>query len=149
MDEDVVWKHQSTLIIKLFGIFDVDDFIWRKNNDQWVPTWDNKIRVRMSKEQIISIHKEACILGPLAALFGRELQQFLMQNPKATLIKQQDMQYSIDNGRKAIKETSKPNYARWGEGDEHASSSTRARSPRREWYRGNQDVEHDQHRHGY
>ena len=99
MDEDVLWKHQSTLIIKLFGIFDVNDFIWRKNNDQWVPTWDNKIRVRMSKEQIISIHKESCILGPLAALFGRELQQFLMQNPKATLIKQQDMQYSIDSGQ--------------------------------------------------
>ena len=134
MDEDVLWKHQSTLINKLFGIYDVNDFIWRKNNDQWVPTWDNKTRVRMTKDQIISIHKEACILGPLAALFGRDLQQFLMQNPKAALIKQEEMQYSIDNGRKAIKETSKPNYAKWGEQDGHASSSTRARSPRRDWY---------------
>ena len=134
MDEDVLWKHQSTLITKLFGIFDVNDFIWRKNNDQWVPTWDNKIRVRMTKDQIISIHKESCILGPLAALFGRDFQQFLMKNPKAALIKQEEMQYSVDNGRRAIKETSQPNYAKWSEQEGQASSSTRARSPQREWY---------------
>ena len=125
MDEESLWRHQSTLINKVFGIYNVNDFIWRKNNDQYVPTWDNKTRVCMSKDQVISVHKEACILGPLAALFGRELQQFLMQNPKATLIKQQDMQYSIDSGRTAIKVTSKPAYANWGAEDENASQSSK------------------------
>ena len=153
MDEDVLWKHQSTLITKLFDIYDVNDFIWGKNNDQWVPTWDNKVRVCISKEQAISVHKEASILGPLAAMFGRELQQFLMQNPKATLIKQQDIQYSVDSGRTAIKVTSKPEYANWGAEDDNASqSSKRTRSPRRAWYRGGQEVDlraSDQHSHGY
>ena len=150
MDEDVLWKHQSTLINKVFGIYDVNDFIWRKNNDQWVPTWDNKVRVCISKEQAISVHKEASILGPLAAMFGRELQQFLMKHPKATLIKQTDMQYSIDSGRTAIKVISKPTYAKWGAADENAShSSTRGRSPRRDWYRGSQEGEQDQRGHDY
>ena len=107
----------------------------------------------MSKEQVISVHKEACILGPLAALCGRELQQFLMQNPKATLIKQQDIQYSVDSGRTAIKVASKPEYADWGAEDENASqSSKRTRSPRRAWYRGGQEVDlraSGQQSHGY
>ena len=141
MDEESLWRHQSTLINKVFGIQNVADFIWRKKNPQYVPTWDNKTRIMMDKDQVVSVHKEACILGPLAALFGRELQQFLMTNPQAKLIKQQDFQHSVDSGRTAIKVV-KPEYADWGAEDEHASqSSKRTRSPRRAWYRGGQEVD--------
>merc|ERR1711989_233982 len=68
-DESLKW-HQSTLINKVFGIQNVADFIWRKNNPQYVPTWDKSSRIMMDKDQVVSVHKEACIFGPLAARFG-------------------------------------------------------------------------------
>merc|ERR1711873_367973 len=129
-DESLKW-HPSNLINKVFGIQNVADFIWRKNNPQYVPTWDNKTRM-MDKDQVVSVHKEACIFGPLAALFGRELQQFLMTNPEAKLIKQRAFQHSVDCGRTSVR-VDKPLDAEMDVEDDQASQCfKRTRSPRRE-----------------
>ena len=34
----------------------------------------------MSVEQISDMFKEVCMLGPLAGMFGREVQQYLLTN---------------------------------------------------------------------
>ena len=139
-DESLNW-YQTTLITKVFGIQNVADFYWRKNNPQHVPTWDGKTRILMDKDQLVSVHKEACIFGPMAALFGRELQQFLMTNPEAKLIKQRDFQHSVDCGRTSVRDN-KPVDAEMDVEDDQASQcSKRTRSPRREWYRGGQEVD--------
>ena len=133
--------YQKTLITKLFGIHDVAKFHWRKNNPLEVPTWDGKTRVWMSKEQLVAVHREACIFGPMAAQFGRELQQFLMVNPDAKLIKKDDFQHSVDSGRVSIRENMREEADMIVEDDRASQCSKRTRSPRREWYRGNQDVD--------
>ena len=43
-----------------------------------VPTWDGKTRVWMTVDQIKRMHQEVCLFGPMAAMFGREVQQILM-----------------------------------------------------------------------
>ena len=73
-----------------------------------------------------------------------------MENPKATLIKITEMQYSVDSGRTAIKLTVKPTYAKWGDDENASQSSRRTRSPRRDWYQTNQEVDQqDQRDQGY
>merc|ERR1711989_98043 len=74
----------------------------RMSNPLLVPTWDGKTRVWMKQEQMVRVHKESCIFGPLAALFGREVQQFLMVNPNAKLILQTEFQHSVDSGRVSL-----------------------------------------------
>jgi len=131
-------RHQMTLITKVFGILNVGEFMQRKSNPQQVPTWDGKTRVWMDHDQLVRVQKEACIFGPLAALFGRELQQFLMVNPNAKLILQTDFQHSVDCGRVSISQqiVDKQDDAEMGIDDYQASqSSKRTRSPRRAWYR--------------
>ena len=77
----------------------------------------------------------------MAALFGRELQQFLMTNPEAKLIKERDFQHSVDCGRTSVRDN-KPEDAEMDVEDDQASQcSKRTRSPRRAWYRGGQEVD--------
>ena len=146
IDGEYLNWHQTTLITKVFGIQNVGEFIKRKATPQPVPTWDGKTRVWMDKDQLVNVHREACIFGPMAALFGRELQQFLMVNPDAKLISQNDFQHSVDCGRVSISQqiVDKQEDAEMGVEDDQASqSSKRTRSPRRAWYRDvrNQEVD--------
>ena len=94
--------HQQTLITKVFGILNVREFINRTKNDVMVPTWDGKAYVMVKEETMVRIHKESCIFGPLAALFGREVQQFLMVNPNAKIILMTEFQHSVDSGRVSV-----------------------------------------------
>ena len=43
-----------------------------------VETWDGKVRALISVEQTIEMFREVCFLGPLAAMYGREVRQTLM-----------------------------------------------------------------------
>ena len=133
--------HQQTLITKVFGILNVREFINRTKNDVMVPTWDGKAYVMVKEETMVRIHKESCIFGPLAALFGREVQQFLMVNPDAKIILMTEFQHSVDSGRVSLG-TSRIDWewqhenAEMAVDDDRASqSSKRTRSPRRALYR--------------
>ena len=95
-------RHQMTLITKVFGILNVGEFMSRMSNPLLVPTWDGKTRAWVKPEQLVRIHKESCIFGPLAALFGREVQQFLMVNPNAKIILMTEFQHSVDSGRVSL-----------------------------------------------
>ena len=104
-----------------------------------IPTWDGKAHVMVKEEAMVRIHKEACIIGPLAALFGREVQQFLMVNPDAKLILMTEFQHSVDSGRVSLSQQRVEAQRQDADmiiDDERASqSSMRTRSPRRPLYR--------------
>ena len=106
-----------------------------------VPTWDGKTRVWMTCDQIVRVHKESCIFGPLAALFGREVQQFLMVNPNAKIILMTEFQHSVDSGRVSLGtsridlEWQHENAEMAVDDDRASQSSKRTRSPRRALYR--------------
>ena len=133
--------HQQTLITKVFGILNVREFINRTKNDVMVPTWDGKAYVMVKEETMVRIHKESCIFGPLAALFGREVQQFLMVNPNAKIILMTEFQHSVDSGRVSVGQQ-RINW-QWQredaemvvDDDQASQSSKRTRSPRRALYR--------------
>ena len=78
-------------------------------------------------------------MGPLAALFGRELQQFLMVNPNAKLILQTEFQHSVDSGRVSLSQQIVDKQREDAEmvidDDQASQSSKRTRSPRRALYR--------------
>ena len=93
----------------------------------------------VKEEAMVRIHKEACITGPLAALFGREVQQFLMVNPDAKLILMTEFQHSADSSRVSLSQLRVEAQRQDADmiiDDERASqSSMRTRSPRRPLYR--------------
>ena len=106
-----------------------------------VTTWDGQTRVWMSVEQVDKMYREMCLLGPMAAMFGREVQQTLMSPTPPTKIPVDDFQYSVDSGRASLgKERIKLS---WREAvvphrdDDYGSqTSRRTRSPRKTYYQG-------------
>ena len=137
--DDLLTQYQQSLITKVFGVLNVRGFIFRTKNDVMIPTWDGKAHVMVKEEAMVRIHKEACIIGPLAALFGREVQQFLMVNPDAKLITMTEFQHSVDSGRVSLSQRRVEEQRRDADmiiDDERASQrSMRTRSPRRPLYR--------------
>ena len=123
------------------------EFMSRMSNPLLVPTWDGKTRVWVKYDQIVRMHKESCIFGPLAAIFGREVQQFLMVNPNAKIILMTEFQHSVDSGRVSVGQQ-RINW-QWQredaemvvDDDQASQSSKRTRSPRRAFYR---DVRHQE-----
>ena len=139
---DQLRYYQKVLITKLF-YGDAERFYERIVNPLQVPTWDNQTRIWMYEQDIIAVHKETCLFGPIAALFGREVQQFLLVSPGDKLIKKDYFQYSVDQGRVSIRERKRKEADMMVIDDDRASQRTR--SPRRNyWYREQQDVDQRQ-----
>ena len=137
---DQLRYYQKVLITKLFN-GDVELFHERIVSPLEVPTWDNQTRIWMSEQDLVTVHKEICLFGPIAALFGRELQQFLLVNPGEKLIKKDYFQYSVDQGRVSIRENMREEADMIVDDDRASQCSKRTRSPRRAWYREQHDVD--------
>ena len=48
--------------------------------------------------------KEILLLGPLAAMFGREIQQILIQNYMPEMVSEEEFAFSVQQGRASIKQ---------------------------------------------
>ena len=48
--------------------------------------------------------KEILLLGPLAAMFGREIQQILIQNYMPEMVSEEEFAFSVQQGRANIKQ---------------------------------------------
>ena len=102
-----------------------------------VTTWDGKDRALISTDYIHKMFKEICMLGPLAGVYGREVQQILMQNEAPDKISMEDFAYSVQMGRAAIKlgvlrSSYQTRYAadHYSESDRQSQGTRRTRSPR-------------------
>ena len=47
--------------------------------------------------------KEIFIFGPLAAMYGREIEQYLIQNYMPDLVPESDFAFSVQQGRTSVK----------------------------------------------
>ena len=79
---------------------------------------------------------ETCMLGPLAAMFGREFQQYLLVNKGTDKIPKAELEYSVNSGRTSMSDkrisTVQHEYLEDGRDDDRASqASKRTRSPRK------------------
>ena len=71
-------EHQDALISTIFGYEDEQEFLDKQDQAMTVTTWDGKDRALISTDYIHKMFKEICMLGPLAGVYGREV-QILMQ----------------------------------------------------------------------
>ena len=94
---------QKSLVEKVFKAGEIRNYnkTWLNQSVQ-VMTWNQKMWVWMSSEQINNMFKETCILGPLAAMFGREFQQYLLEHPLSNRISMDDMDFSVNSGRASL-----------------------------------------------
>ena len=79
---------------------------------------------------------ETCMLGPLAAMFGREFQQYLLEHKGTNKIPKAELEYSVNSGRTSMSDkrisTVQHEYLEDGRDDDRASQvSKRTRSPRK------------------
>ena len=72
--------HQDQLIKTVFNHEDRRELLDKLSHPLTVETWDGKICAFMSADYVEKMSVEVCFLGPLAAMYGREVQQFLMIN---------------------------------------------------------------------
>ena len=100
-----------------------------------VMTWDRRMMVWMSPQQINEMFLETCLIGPLAAMFGREFQQYLLTHKKDNKIPCHEMDYSVNSGRTSLSDERismvKHCEVNKGTNSESLYQSQRTRSPRR------------------
>ena len=134
-------QHQERLLTSVFNITDKYEFKDRLENPVSVTTWDGKTRAWMTTKQVDDMWREVCFLGPLAAMYGREVQQTLMSPNPPNKIPVKDFQYSVDMGRASLSQEKIE--ASWHEpvedrpeDDQVSQTSRRTRSPRKTLYYG-------------
>ena len=74
LTEDEVRECQKSLVESVYKAGDIRDFIRSLSQPVQVTTWDQRMLVWMSTKQINEMFLETCLIGPLAAMFGREFQ---------------------------------------------------------------------------
>ena len=134
-----MYENQRSLITSTFKIADVREFKDKFERSVQVNTWDGKEQVWMTKDQVERMAKEVCILGPMAAMFGREVQQRLMSHDPPKLISIEDFQFSVNAGRASLSQQlieegrAEPIDSRRDD-DQVSQASKRTRSPRKPLY---------------
>ena len=129
-------QHTTRLLTSVFNIVDISEFKERLENPISVITWDGLQRAWMTTQQVNDMWHEICFFGPMAAMFGREVQQTLMSPDPPNKIPFVDFQYSVDMGRASLSKEKVD--AVWHESvddrrddDQVSHTSRRTRSPRK------------------
>ena len=99
------YNRQEAMLTSLFQIDDTE--AWRNEytkEESIVPVlnWKGDFIVHATRPVVNKIVGEACMLGPIAAMFGREFQQYLLEHRDRTTIRAIDMQKSVDKGRASL-----------------------------------------------
>ena len=68
-----------------------------------VMTWDGKGRILLETAYIDNMFKEILIFGPLAAMYGKEIEQILIQYHMPDLVSEADFAFSVQQGRTSVK----------------------------------------------
>ena len=130
-------EYQDALITSVFGYDDGNECWDKTKHAMTITTWDGKDRALISTDNIHKMYKEICLFGPLAGVYGREVQQILMQNEAPDKISMEDFAYSVQMGRAAIKlgvlrSFYQTHYAadNHSERDRQSQGTRRTRSPR-------------------
>ena len=94
-----IQKYQDAVITEIFGYTDKRDFLRTERQPTEVTTWDGKDRALISHSYLERMATEIGILGPLAAVYGRDLEQLLMGPNPPTIIPEKLFNESITFGR--------------------------------------------------
>ena len=93
-----VQERQDTLLQQVFRVDSVSQFKSALDDEEVrVMSWDGTLFIWMTKDNIHKMFLETCTMGPLAAMFGREFQQYLLEHKGTTKIPKERMQFSVDS----------------------------------------------------
>jgi len=71
-------NYQDALIDNLFGHRSIDYFVKNQKTDTIVNTFDGRFTGYLAYEELERLGKQICVLGPIAGVFGRQLEQWLI-----------------------------------------------------------------------
>ena len=69
-------KYQDALIDNVFGHRSIQYFVANQRTDTVTNTFDGRFRGFLAYEELSLFGKQICVLGPIAGIFGRQLEQF-------------------------------------------------------------------------
>ena len=98
-----IQQYQDTVITEVFGYTDKRDFLKYERLPTDVTTWDGKDRALISHFYLEKMATEIGILGPLAAVYGREIEQLLMGPKLPDLIPEKILSESASYGRASLR----------------------------------------------
>ena len=96
-------EYQDARITHVFGDSHKDDFLPKVKVSLNVMTWDGKSRTMLEAAYIDNMFKEILLFGPLAAMYGKEIEQILIQNHMPELVSEADFAFSVQQGRTSVK----------------------------------------------
>ena len=71
-------KYQNALIDDVFGHRSIPYFVKNQKTDTVTHTYDGRFRGFLAYEELAQFGKQICVLGPIAGVFGRRLEQYLI-----------------------------------------------------------------------
>ena len=125
-------KYQDALITEVFGYTDKRDFLEKERQPTDVTTWDGKDRALISHAYSDKMVTEIGILGPLAAVYGREIEQLLVGPNMPELIPEKVFADSVAYGRASLRTAAlKSSYQDYHGGSNYSESDVRSRGSTR------------------
>ena len=101
-------NYQDALIDNIFGHRDIQYFVKNQKTDTVVTTFDGYYTGFLAYEDLERLGRQICILGPIAGVFGRQLEQYLI-SPNRKLSEEyipvDEIQRSIDEAPCALKKS--------------------------------------------
>ena len=91
----ILQAHQDALICHVFGYKDKHDFLNKEKEATEVSTWDGRHRGFFPHKALIDMANWVNILGPLAGIYGRDIEQYLMHHDRTTLIPEHKFNESV------------------------------------------------------
>ena len=101
---DNLFEHQDALIEGVFNYYDKKGFMATLKSPTDVTTFNGKYHGRISDAHLQSMVQQVGILGPIAALFGRDIEQEFIKGTCWYSVRESLFQHSIDNSYTAIGE---------------------------------------------
>jgi len=99
-------NYQDTLIDNIFGHRSIDYFVKNQKTDTIVTTFDGEFTGYLAYDELERLGRQICVLGPIAGVFGRQLEQWLI-SPNRKLYEEyipvEVIQRSIDESPCALK----------------------------------------------
>ena len=101
---DEMREYQDVLITHVLGYNYKQGFLQKLKSSLNVVSWDGSSQIRLEATYIERMVKEILLLGPLAAMYGREIQQILIQNYMPEMVSEEEFAFSVQQGRASIKQ---------------------------------------------
>ena len=101
---DEMREYQDALMTHVLGYNYKHEFLQKLKSSLDVVSWDGSSMIRLEPTYIERMVKEILLLGRLAAMYGREIQQILIPKYMPEMVSEQEFAFSVQRARASIKQ---------------------------------------------